>query len=158
MWSQRVDTEETLHTHTQGVFCPPTHDSSPAPEARCPTHSWPVVLGSWPPGRGHIEFSPHVPCNLSSLETFCRLMFYWAERGRHGDTEEKEGGSICGRKKRTQKGRGPRRLPRTRIEEKPDSEPSASAVPPDIAAHRCKQPCSLCVCVCGVPKTPQIMQ
>lgn len=100
-------------------------------------------------------FFPQVPCNLSSLETFCRLIFRWAERGRHGDTEEKEKGSICGRKKRTQKGKGPRRLPRTRAEEKPDSEPGASAVLPDIAAHRCKQPCSVCVCVCVVfPQNP----
>ena len=99
-----VDTfEETLHTYT-GCLLPPRlprrHGSSPAPEARGPTHSWPFVLGSWPPGRGHIEFSPHVPCDLSSLETFCRLIFCWAERERHGHTEGKERGNICGRKKK----------------------------------------------------------
>lgn len=143
-------------------FAPPPrrlsrrHGSSPAPEARGPTHSWPFVLGSWPPGRGHTEFSPHVPCDLSSLETFCRLIFCWAERERHGHTEEKrERQYLWEKKKRTQKGRGPRRLPRTRIEEKPASEPGASAVLPDTAAHRCKQPCSVCVCVCVVfPQNP----
>ena len=44
------------HTHRMSFAppSPPTHGSSPAPEARGPTHLWPFVLGSWPPGRRHI--------------------------------------------------------------------------------------------------------
>lgn len=72
-----------------------------------------------------------------------------------GTQKKKREAVFVGEKKRTQKGRGPRRLPRPRIEEKPDSEPGASAVLPDTAAHRCKQLCSLCVCVCVVfPQNP----
>lgn len=72
-----------------------------------------------------------------------------------GTQKKKRKAVFVGEKKRTQKGKGPRRLPRTRAEEKPDSEPGASAVLPDIAAPRCKQPCSVCVCVGVVfPQNP----
>lgn len=141
------------------AFCP-TRCPSPLPEARDPMHSQPFVPRSQKLQEGGTVSSiSYFPCNLNTLEFFCRTIICCAEKGEFGDMERQRRKKMAvfgGQRRKTQRGRGPRETA-PGLDWKESSEVSqtllqCSAV---VRVPRCRRRelSSYSVCVCDPTKT-----